>query len=91
MIFEWDEKKAYTNFKKHSVTFEEASTVFGDWQAITIPDVLHSEEEERFIIVGKSEIHNILVVVHVEKSDVIRIISARKASKSEQKFYEEQS
>ncbi|MFZ2889450.1 BrnT family toxin [Sulfuricurvum sp.] len=90
MKFEWDDKKAISNLKKHGISFEEASTVFGDWLAITIEDPLHSESEDRFIIIGKSELLNTLVVVHVERSEAIRIISARTASKNEQKFYEEQ-
>jgi uncharacterized protein len=88
--FEWDDKKAISNLKKHGISFEEASTVFGDWLAITIEDPLHSESEDRFIIIGKSELLNTLVVVHVERSEAIRIISARTASKNEQKIYEEQ-
>lgn len=90
LIFEWDDKKAVSNLKKHGISFEEASTVFGDWLAITIEDPLHSDSEERFIIIGKSELLNTLVVVHAERSEAIRIISARTASKNEQKFYEEQ-
>jgi uncharacterized DUF497 family protein len=90
LIFEWDDKKAISNLKKHGISFEEASTVFGDWLAITIDDPLHSESEDRFIIIGKSELLNTLVVVHVERSEAIRIISARIATKNEQKFYEEQ-
>ena len=89
MKFEWDDKKAISNLKKHGISFEEASTVFGDWLAITIQDPLHSESEDRFIIIGKSEFLNTLVVVHVERSEAIRIISARIATKNEQKFYEE--
>jgi uncharacterized DUF497 family protein len=88
--FEWDDKKAISNLKKHGISFEEASTVFGDWLAITIDDPLHSESEDRFIIIGKSELLNTLVVVHVERNEAIRIISARTATKNEQKFYEEQ-
>jgi uncharacterized DUF497 family protein len=88
--FAWDDKKAISNLKKHGISFEEASTVFGDWLAITIDDPLHSESEDQFIIIGKSELLNTLVVVHVERSEAVRIISARLASKNEQKFYEEQ-
>ncbi len=90
MKFAWDDKKAISNLKKHGISFEEASTVFGDWLAITIDDPLHSESEDQFIIIGKSELLNTLVVVHVERSEAVRIISARLASKNEQKFYEEQ-
>jgi uncharacterized DUF497 family protein len=88
--FEWDDKKAILNLKKHGISFEETSTVFGDWLAITIEDPLHSEDEDRLIIIGKSELLNTLVVVHVERHEAIRIISARHASKNEQKIYEEQ-
>lgn len=67
MKFEWDDKKAISNLKKHGISFEEASTVFGDWLAITIEDPLHSESEDRLIIIGKSELLNTLVVVHMPK------------------------
>lgn len=88
--FEQDDKKAVSNLKKHGISFEEASTVFGDWLAITIDDPLHSEDEDRLIIIGKSEYLNTVVVVHVEKHEAIRIISARSATKNEQNFHEEQ-
>jgi uncharacterized DUF497 family protein len=88
--FEWDDKKAISNLKKHGISFEEASTVFGDWLAIAIEDPLHSDDESRLIIIGKSEYLNTLVVVHVERFEAIRIISARSATKNEQTFYEEQ-
>jgi uncharacterized DUF497 family protein len=89
LLFEWDEKKAKSNLLKHGVSFEEASTAFADDLSITIEDPLHSDDEDRFILIGLSKFSNILVVVHVERADVLRIISARKASKKEQKFYEE--
>ncbi len=88
LIFEWDENKAKSNLKKHGISFIEASSIFGDLLSITIGDLLHSQEEERFIIIGRSRL-KILTVVHVEKKDVIRIISARKASYNERKVYEE--
>ena len=90
MQFEWDERKAAKNRLKHGVSFEEASTAFGDPLSITIEDPLHSEDENRLVLIGKSEWFNTLVVVHLEKKDMIRIISARKASKKERKVYEEQ-
>jgi uncharacterized DUF497 family protein len=90
MQFEWDERKAAKNRLKHGVSFEEASTAFGDPLSITIEDPLHSEDENRLVLIGKSEWFNTLVVVHLEKKDTIRIISARKASKKERKVYEEQ-
>jgi uncharacterized DUF497 family protein len=88
--FEWDEGKAAKNRVKHGISFEEASTAFADPLSITIGDPLHSEEENRFVLIGKSEWFNTLVVVHLEKNDTIRIISARKANKKERKAYEEQ-
>jgi uncharacterized DUF497 family protein len=86
--FEWDRKKASSNLKKHGVSFEEASTVFGDPFSATIPDPLHSDEEDRFITMGKSHSNRILVV-HADRSDNIRIISARPASGREKKRYAE--
>ncbi|AHJ12576.1 BrnT family toxin [Sulfurospirillum multivorans] len=90
MKFEWDNQKALSNIKKHGISFEEASTAFGDFLSIVIEDPMHSKNENRFILIGRSIEANTLVVVHIEKSDVIRIISARKATKNEQKAYEEQ-
>jgi len=87
--FEWDEKKANINRRKHGITFEEASTAFGDELSITIDDPIHSDDEDRLILIGQSKLLRTLIVVHVERRDVIRIISARKATKKEQKFYEE--
>ncbi|MDD3323644.1 MAG: BrnT family toxin [Sulfurospirillaceae bacterium] len=72
------------------MSFEEASTVFGDFLSITIEDPLHSQEENRFILIGKSIALSTLIVVHIEQSESIRIISARKATKKEQKIYEDQ-
>ena len=87
--FEWDEAKAKKNQKKHGVSFEEASTVFGDPLALTIPDPVHSAEEDRFITLGESERMRILVVVSTERGDKIRIIIARFATRRERKDYEE--
>ena len=87
--FEWDDKKAKSNLQKHGIAFEEASTAFGDDLSITIEDPLHSHNENRFILIGKSVNNKTLVVVHLEVTDSIRIISARKATKKEHKFYEE--
>ena len=88
LIFEWDERKAKQNIRKHGVSFEEAATVFGDQFSITIYDPLHSEDEDRFVILGMSNKNRLLVVVHTERGDKIRIISARKATKKERKQYE---
>ena len=89
--FEWDNNKNNINKKKHKISFEEASTVFYDEEALMIPDPEHSYEEERFIILGQSINANPLVVCHCYRASetVIRIISARKANKKEtNKYYE---
>ncbi len=74
--FEWDDDKAGKNLKKHNVSFEEASTVFGDPLALTIHDPLHSEKEDRFITLGESHRRRLLVVVSTDRGDKIRIIGA---------------
>ena len=91
LTFEWDANKAGSNLAKHSVSFEEAATVFGDPVSITIPDPAHSQIEVRFVILGRSHQGRLLVVVHTERGDNIRIISARFASRHERKQYEEAS
>ena len=91
LTFEWDTNKAATNLAKHAVGFPEASTVFGDALSLTIPDPAHSQAEERFIILGRSHRGRLLVVVHTERGDNIRIISARPASRRERKDYEKAS
>jgi len=88
LIFEWDEKKAKRNIRKHKVSFEEATTVFADPLSLTIPDPLHSEEEDRFVTMGMSIKGRLLVVVHTERGDAIRIISARLATPWERRAYE---
>jgi uncharacterized protein len=87
--FEWDEAKAASNSKKHEVTFEEAKSVFSDERGKLISDPDHSEDEDRFVLLGMSVALRVLVVVHCYRTEdhIIRIISARKASKSEAKFY----
>ena len=89
LSFEWDDEKARENRKKHGVSFEEAATVFGDALSLTIDDPLHSEGEERFVIIGSSIQGRTLVVVHTERGDDIRLISARVATPRERKIYEE--
>ena len=89
LVFEWDERKAAGNLRKHGVSFEEGATVFGDILSITIPDPAHSVGEQRFLTVGVSEEGRLVVVAHVERGDTIRIISARKATRREKKAYEE--
>ena len=87
--FEWDENKNSINKEKHHIAFEEAATVFYDEEALVIDDPEHSEEEERFIILGFSQKANLLVVCHCyrESDAVIRIISARKATTNESRQY----
>ena len=91
LSFEWDKNKAKSNLVKHGVSFEEASTVFGDPLSLTVPDPSHSQAEDRFIILGHSHQRKLLVVVHTERGDNIRVISARRASRKERKTYEESS
>jgi len=86
--FEWDDKKAAENLTKHGVSFSEASTVFADPLSRTILDPLHSEEEERLVILGQSGLQHTLVVVHTYRGEVIRIISARPATLRERRDYE---
>jgi len=89
LLFEWDTDKAKKNIKVHGVSFDEASTVFKDNLSLTIYDPLHSEEEDRLILIGNSCKNRLLVIVHMERGDKIRIITARKAAKKERKPYEE--
>jgi uncharacterized protein len=86
--FEWHDKKAIANKRKHGIAFEEASTVFGDSYSMTIYDPAHSVTEERFITIGMSDKHRLIVVVHTDRHNTIRIISAHKAVKNEIKQYE---
>ncbi len=86
--FEWDARKAMSNAAKHGVSFKEATTVFGDPRSLTIPDPEHSAVEKRFVILGCSHTGRLLVVVHTERGDHLRVISARPASRKERKSYE---
>ena len=88
--FEWNPQKAETNFKKHGVSFEEAASVFFDPLSLTVPDPLHSDEENRFIITGLSDRQRQLVVVHTDRGDKIRIISARLTTPNEKRKYEQE-
>ena len=90
MNFEWDANKAESNRQKHGVTFQEAATVFQDVDALQIFDPDHSEDEDWFILLGMSAVLRILVVCHCYRAndDVIRIISARKATRNESSTYE---
>ena len=89
ITFEWDAKKASLNKSKHGISFDEAKTVFFDEQAKVIHDPEHSDDEDRFVILGLSASMKVLVVCHCyrEKDSVIRIISARKATRHESKQY----
>ncbi len=89
MDFEWDTTKASKNKKKHGISFEEAKTVFLDDHALVIHDPEHSDNEERFIILGLSTIADLLIVCHCykKKESIIRIISARKATRNESLQY----
>ena len=87
--FEWDETKAKANLRKHDVSFEEAITTFSDPHTLTIFDVKHSDEEDRFIDIGLSTSGRILVVIYTERGERIRIISCRKATPTERRQYEQ--
>jgi len=87
--FEWDSKKALSNKRRHGITFEEASTIFGDPLSITVHDPAHSIGEDRFITIGASVNNKLIVVVHTDRNDIIRIIGARKATRNERRQYEQ--
>jgi len=86
--FEWDDEKAKSNYKKHGISFDEAATIFNDPRIATISDPDHSEDEERYVSIGKSIIMRIISVIHTYREKRIRLISARKATKAEKKTYE---
>ena len=88
MTFEWDEAKSAENLRKHGVSFAEGSTVFADPLSRTIPDPLHSDEEDRFVVLGESASGRTVVVVHTHRGENIRIISARRATSREGKDHE---
>jgi len=87
--FEWDDEKAEDNLEKHGVSFEEGATIFNDPLIATVFDPDHSEDEERYISIGTSVQEHLLVVVHTERDERIRLISCRKATNMERKTYEE--
>jgi uncharacterized DUF497 family protein len=87
-LFEWDDAKARDNARKHNVTFEEAIEVFSDPFLVTFADDAHSEVEARFISLGRSDRQRILLVVHTDRGDAIRLISCRKATAAERRTYE---
>ncbi|MEP7211674.1 MAG: BrnT family toxin [Acidobacteriota bacterium] len=88
-IFEWDNEKAKSNFSKHGVSFEEAETVLSDPLSLTIVDPKYSTEETTFVTTGLSILQRQLVVIHTDRGDKIRIISARLATPSERRQYEQ--
>lgn len=89
MEFEWNQNKAELNLEKHDVSFQEAATVFNDPLSFTFPDPDHSIGESRYVIIGISRFGQLLVVAHTERGEKVRIISARKATRQERKFYEQ--
>ncbi len=86
--FEWDERKAVTNVRKHGVGFEEAATVFADPHAVIFDDEAHSNAELRELIIGHSDRNRLLVVSFTERGEAVRIISARRATNKERRDYE---
>jgi uncharacterized DUF497 family protein len=91
LTFEWNRQKALANHSKHAVTFEEAATIFGDSLSKTIFDPLHSTDEGRFITIGRSAARRILLVVHTDREERIRLLSARPVTRRERKEYEKNS
>lgn len=89
MEFEWNPDKAKINLEKHGVSFQEASTVFNDPLSITFPDPDHSIGENRYVIIGISRFGQLLVISHTDRGEKVRIISARKTTQQERRFYEE--
>ncbi|MEH2052655.1 BrnT family toxin [Nostoc sp.] len=89
MEFEWNPEKAAFNLEKHDVSFQEASTVFNDPLSVTFPDPNHSIRENRYVIIGISGFGQLLVVAHTDRGEKVRVISARKATRHERRFYEE--
>ena len=89
MEFEWNPDEAALNFEKHGISFQEAATVFNDNLSVTFPDLAHSIAESRYVIIGVSRFGQLLVIAHTERGEKVRIISARKATLQEKRFYEE--
>jgi uncharacterized DUF497 family protein len=89
MVFEWNEKKASANARKHGVTFHEAATVFGDPLAITFADPDHSIDEQRYLTFGVSRFARLIVVSHFDRGERVRIISARPMTRGEKRIHEE--
>jgi len=91
MNFEWDSEKAAENLERHGVSFEEAATAFGDPLSITISDPDHSETENRFILLGMTFRGRLVVVVHTDRGENVRLISARLTTWRERQSYEQES
>ena len=89
MRFDWDSKKAETNLRKHGVSFDEAATVFLDPHAVSGPDPDHSVDEERYVTFGYSRLGRLITICHTYRPGAIRIINARRVTRSERKLYEE--
>lgn len=89
LTFEWDEKKADENLRKHGVSFDEAKTVFNDPFSVTIYDPDHSSDEQRYVDIGLSLKGRLIVVSYCGRGETIRLISSRKATRKEQRYYEE--
>ena len=87
--FDWDPHKARMNLQKHGVSLDEASSVFDDPMFITVLDEEHSVNEDRYITIGVSVYSRLLLIAHADRGEMIRIISARKATIHERRFYEE--
>lgn len=89
MEFKWNPEKAVINLRKHNISFQEAATVFEDSLSVTFPDPDHSIGENRYVIIGMSRLGQLLVVSHTDRENHTRIISARRATRQERRFYEE--
>jgi len=88
-IFEWNAKKPKSNSRKHGVTFDDATTVFADPLSLLMPDPDHSIDEQRYVVLGMSNLHELLIVAFVERPPRTRLISARRATPAERRLYEE--
>ncbi|MBM3737947.1 MAG: BrnT family toxin [Acidobacteria bacterium] len=89
MLILWDSAKANSNLKKHGVDFQEAASVLDDGLAVTVPDAEHSSEEPRYLTIGLSIRLRTLIVAHSDDGSIVRIISARKATVGERRYYEQ--
>jgi uncharacterized DUF497 family protein len=89
VVYEWDASKATQNLKKHGVSFDEAASAFGDPFTLTIPDPHHSLDELRFVTIGMTAQQRLVTIVHTDRGDAVRLISARQASRKERHDYEE--